>query len=140
MKIISVLLYSAGIACSQESDRPKVNATTTFRFFSTGSLQLAVNYTSATAQGEDSRCLMPSATLKKTMFKGQGSISFQWQNIDLSLLDTNQQRITTAGPEYYTNTNYIQEVDILRINFSYQLNKLTKKLKFTESEFGEKEF
>lgn len=129
-------------AVNTTSTNYSINATTTFRFLSTVSLQLAVNYTSATvtAQGEDSRFLTPSATLKKTMFKGQGSISVQWQNIDLGLLGTNQQRITTAGPEYYTNTNYIQEVDILRINFSYQLNKLTKKLKFTESEFGEKEF
>jgi hypothetical protein len=58
----------------------------------------------------------------------------------MGLMGTNQQRITTQGQDFYTSTNYIQEVDILRVNFSYQLNKLARKLKFTESEFGEKEF
>jgi outer membrane receptor protein involved in Fe transport len=119
-----------------------INANTTFKLLSTLSLQLTVNYTSATvtAQGEDSRFLIPSATLKKTLLKGQGSISLQWQNIDLGLLETNEQRMTTRGQGFYTSTNYIQEVDIVRVNFSYQINKLAKKLKFTESEFGEKEF
>jgi outer membrane receptor protein involved in Fe transport len=127
---------------NRSSTNYSINANTTLKFLSTVSLQLTVSYTSATAtaQGEDSRFLIPSATLKKTVFEGHGSVSLQWQNIDLGLLETNEQRMTTAGDGYYTSTNYIQEVDIFRVNFSYQLNKLTKKLKFTESEFGEKEF
>ncbi len=84
--------------------------------------------------------LIPSATIRKTILKGQGNISLQWQNIDLGLLETNEQRITTRGENFYTSTNYIQEVDILRLNFSYQLNKLARRIRFTESEFGEKEF
>lgn len=101
-----------------------------------------VDYTSetVTAQGKDSKFLIPTATLKKTILKGQGSLSLRWQNIDLGWLESNEQRLTTSGDEFYSSTNYIQEVDILRVNFSHQLNKLGKKLKFTESEFGEKEF
>jgi len=119
-----------------------VNGNTTFLIQPSLTLQLSVNYTSrtVTAQGVDSRFLIPSAVLKKVIAKGQGAISVQWQNIDMGLLETNEQRITTRGSDFYTSTNYIQEVDIIRVNVSYQLNKLAKKLKFTESEFGEKEF
>ncbi|MDJ1493798.1 TonB-dependent receptor [Cytophagaceae bacterium DM2B3-1] len=119
-----------------------VNGNTTIRVFPSLTFQVNVNYTSrtVTAQGEDSRFLIPSATLKKTLWKGQGSVSLQWQNIDLGMLGSNEQRLTTHGSNFYTSTNYIQEVDVFRLNFSYQFNKLSKKLKFTESEFGEKEF
>lgn len=119
-----------------------INANTTFLIQPSLTLQLTVNYTSktVTAQGEDSEFLIPSLTLKKLILKGQGSFSLQWQNIDMGWLTTNEQRITTQAEGFYTSTNYIYEVDVLRVNFSYQLNKLAKKIKFTESEFGEKEF
>ncbi|RAV99020.1 outer membrane beta-barrel family protein [Pseudochryseolinea flava] len=119
-----------------------INGSSTFKLPSATTIQLAVNYTSATitAQGEDSRYLIPSVTVKKNILKGSGALSLQWQNIDLGMFDTNEQRITTVGENFYTTTNYIQETDIIRLNFSYQFNKLNKKVKFTESEFGEKEF
>jgi outer membrane receptor protein involved in Fe transport len=119
-----------------------INGNTTLQILPSLTFQLTVNYTSrtVTAQGEDSRFLIPSATLRKTLWKGQGSVSVQWQNIDMGFLGTNQQRITTRGSNFYTSTNYIQEVDVIRVNISYQLNKLARKIKFTESEFGEKEF
>lgn len=119
-----------------------LNANTTFKLIKTVTLQLTLNYTSetATAQGSDSRFVIPSATLRKTFWDGQASLSLQWQNIDIGLFDANQQRLTTRGDGFYTSTNYIQEVDVLRLNFSYQINKLVKKVKFTESEFGEREF
>jgi hypothetical protein len=60
--------------------------------------------------------------------------------MDLGLLPTNEQRITTRGRDFFTTTNYIYEVDIFLINLSFNLNQLSKKVKFTESEFGEKEF
>ena len=119
-----------------------INGNTTFKLPAATSIQLALNYTSATitAQGEDSRFLIPSAVIKKAILKGAGSISLQWQNIDFGMFDTNEQRIETSGDIFYTSTNYIQEKDVFRFNISYQFNKLTKKVKFTESEFGEKEF
>jgi hypothetical protein len=39
----------------------------------------------------------------------------------------------------HTSANYIQETD-LRFNLSYQINQVNKKVKFMESEFGEKRF
>lgn len=60
--------------------------------------------------------------------------------MDLGLLKSNEQRITTRGRDFYTTTNYIYEVDVFLINLSFNLNQLSKKVKFTESEFGEKEF
>jgi len=119
-----------------------INGNTTFKIQPLLTLQLTVNYTSrtVTAQGEDTRFLIPTLALKKILLKNQGSVSLQWQNIDLGMNESNRQRITTKGEGFYTSTNYIQEVDIFRINFSYQFSKLGKKLKFTESEFGEKEF
>ncbi len=119
-----------------------VNANTAFSIRPSLSLQVTVNYTSrtVTAQGEDSRFLIPSITLKKTILQGRGDLNLQWQNIDLGLFDANQQRITTQGDGFFTSTNYIYEVDVIRLNFAYTFNKLAKKINFAESEFGEKEF
>ena len=64
----------------------------------------------------------------------------QWQNMDLGLLNTNRQRITTRGIDFYSTTNYIIETDVLMLNFSFNLNALNKKTKLPSSEFGEKEF
>jgi outer membrane receptor protein involved in Fe transport len=118
----------------------KVNST--FRITPEFTAQLTVNYTSptVTAQGEDSDLLLPSATIRKTLLKGKASVSLQWSNIDLGLLKSNEQVLATRGPGFYSATNYIQEVDVFRLNLSYQISGLTGKLRLTESEFGEKEF
>lgn len=72
--------------------------------------------------------------------KGRMTALLQWQNMDLGLIRSNEQRISTWAPDFYTTTNYIYEVDVFMLNFSYNLNKLAKKLKLPGSEFGEKEF
>jgi len=119
-----------------------LNANGTFNLNKNWSLTANVNYTSAkpTAQGEDSRFLSPNMSLKKTILDGKGSIGFQWQNINFGNMDSNQQRITTSGSDFYTTTNYIYETNVLLLNFSYNFNKLTSKNKLPTSEFGEKEF
>jgi ferric enterobactin receptor len=119
-----------------------INANTTFKLSPTLQLQAALNYLSkrVTAQGEDSRFLNPSLSAKKTFLKGKMAASLQWQNIDLGLLGSNRQRITTWGKDFYTTTNYIQETDIFLINLSFNLNQTSKKAKLPSSEFGEKEF
>ena len=66
--------------------------------------------------------------------------TLQWQNIDLGMKESNRQRITTSGTNFYTTTNYIYETDVLMLNLGFNLNKLTRKLKLPGSEFGEKEF
>jgi outer membrane receptor protein involved in Fe transport len=119
-----------------------LNTNTTFNLDKTLSLTANVNYTSAkpTAQGEDSRFLSPNLNANKTILNGNGTIGLQWQNINFGNMDSNQQRITTFGTDFYTTTNYKYETNVLLLNFSYNLNKLTNKNKLPTSEIGEKEF
>jgi outer membrane receptor protein involved in Fe transport len=119
-----------------------VNANTNVQLTRSWSVQGNVNYLSErpTAQGEDSRFLSPNISVKKTFLNGRISAMLQWQNINLGFMGSNQQRITTRGPDFYTTTNYIYETDVLMISMSFNLNKLTSKLKLPKSEFGEKEF
>lgn len=119
-----------------------LNANGTFNLDKNWSLTANVNYTSAkpTAQGEDSRFLVPNMSIKKTILDGKGSLGLQWQNINFGNMDSNQQRITTYGSDFYTTTNYIYETNVLLLNFSYNFNKLSSKNKLPTSEFGEKEF
>lgn len=119
-----------------------INSNTTFHITSSFSLQASVNYLSirVTAQGEDSRYLVPNLTLKKTFLDNRLAASIQWQNIDLGMHETNRQRITTWGEHFYTTTNYIYETDLLLINLSFNMNKMNGKAKLPASEFGDKEF
>jgi len=107
------------------------------------SVQFALNYLSqrVTAQGEDSRFYTPSLSFKKSFLNERLTLNAIWQNMDLGLLKTNEQRITTYRPgEFYTTTNYIQEVDIFMLNLSFQINGNKNRAKFVKSEFGDKEF
>ncbi|WP_425638253.1 TonB-dependent receptor domain-containing protein [Algoriphagus yeomjeoni] len=120
-----------------------INANTSFDLGKNWEVQLAVNYLSPTntAQGEDSRFLSPNLNLQKTFLDGRLSTTLQWLNIDMGLLSTNEQRITTwREGEFYTTTNYVYEVDVIQFNLSYTFNKLKNNSKFIKSEFGEKEF
>jgi hypothetical protein len=71
---------------------------------------------------------------------GRLTALLQWQNMDMGLLNSNEQRISTSATDFYTTTNYIYEVDVVMLNLSFNLNKLKNKLKLPGSEFGEKEF
>lgn len=49
--------------------------------------------------------------------------SLQWLNMDMGLLPTNEQRITTWRKDaFYTTTNYVLEVDMILLNLSYTIN------------------
>lgn len=106
------------------------------------SVQGNVNFLSArpTVQGEDSRFLSPNLSLKHTFLDGALTALVQWQNIGMGILPSNEQRITTWAPDFYTTTNYIYEVDVIMLNLSFNLNRLTRQLRLPGSEFGEKEF
>lgn len=119
-----------------------LNANTTFKIAPALQVQWAISYLSkrVTAQGEDSRFVNPSLSVKRTFLKGKLAATLQWQNMDLGIVGANRQRITTWGKDFYTTTNYIQETDIFLINLSYNLNQLTRKAKLPSSEFGEREF
>ena len=119
-----------------------INTNQSFTASKTLSFQFNLNYLSnrPTAQGEDSRFIIPNSSVKKTFLDGKLSASLLWQNMGLGIIPTNEQRITTTGNNFFTTTNYIQEKDIFMINISFNFNQLTKKLKLPNSEFGEREF
>ena len=119
-----------------------INANTNYNFSSSFSAQLAFNYLSerVTAQGRDSEFYNPSLSLRKTFRDKKISIGLQWLNIDMGLWGANEQRITTERNNFFTTTNYVYEVDIVQLSFTYQLNQPSKKVTIPESEFGKKEF
>jgi outer membrane receptor protein involved in Fe transport len=120
-----------------------VNANSTITFSKSTSLQFTFNYLSArnTAQGEDSEFYSPNLSLRKSFLNNKLVATLQWQNMDLGLLNTNQQRITTSRQgEFFTTTNYVYEVDMILLNLSYSFNKNKNESKFIESEFGKREF
>ncbi|PXX29654.1 outer membrane beta-barrel family protein [Arenibacter sp. ARW7G5Y1] len=119
------------------------NVNSTYSFWENASLQFTFNYLSDTntAQGEDSRFYSPNLSFRKSFFDDKLTATLQWQNMDMGLLETNEQRITTfKANEFYTTTNYRYEVDMISINLSYTFNAIKNKAKFIESEFGKKEF
>lgn len=119
-----------------------INANTTVQLIPTMSMQAGFSYLSRriTAQGVDSRFYNPNLTLRKTFWDKKIAATLQWRYIDMGLLNSNEQRITTVRDDFYTTTNYVYEVDVLMIGISYQLNQPSKKMKFIKSEFGDKEF
>ncbi|TKD67306.1 TonB-dependent receptor domain-containing protein [Flavobacterium sp. ASW18X] len=120
-----------------------LNTNSTYAFTDTASLQFTFNYLSAknTAQGEDSEFFAPNLSFRKSFLDNRLVATLQWQNIDLGLLNTNEQRITTFRPgAFFTTTNYVYEVDMVFLNLSYSFNKRKNKSRFIESEFGKREF
>ncbi|MDO5972025.1 TonB-dependent receptor [Flavivirga aquimarina] len=120
-----------------------INLNSTVSFWENASLQFTFNYLSDrnTAMGEDSRYYSPNLVFRKTFLDDKLVATLQWQNIDMGLLNTNEQRITTSRPnEFFTTTNYVYEVDMVFLNLSYTFNKVKNKSKFIESEFGKREF
>ncbi len=120
-----------------------INLNSTYNFWKNASVQFTFNYLSdrITAQGEDSRFYSPNLTLSKAFLNKSLTATLQWQNIDLGLLNTNEQRITTFRPDdFFTTTNYIYEVDMVTLNLTYIFKDGKNKSKFIESEFGQREF
>ncbi len=141
-------LFDTKIPVDAHSFSYTLNVNATAQVIPTMSVQVSLNYQSrkATAQGEDSQLISPHMSIKKSFLKGRLVSTLQWQNISMGLIPSNEQRIATwsrtnlSQPGFYTTTNYKHEVDIIMINLTYQLNSLKPKLKFTKSEFGDKEF
>lgn len=119
-----------------------INAYTTVDISKSLSAQVAFNFLSetVTAQGEDSAFYNPSMVIRKSFKDNRWNVALQWQNIDMGLLRSNEQRITTYRNNFFTTTNYVYEVDIVQLTLSYQLNQTKKNLKLPDSEFGKKEF
>lgn len=135
-------LFDNSVPVNNSSWQYSVNANTSFLVTPTLDVQWDINYLSArvTAQGKDGRFVIPDLSVKQTFLKGRLYTMLQWQNMDLGIFGSNQQRITTSGVDFYTTTNYILETDIFLINIGFNLNQPGKKSKLPTSEFGEKEF
>ncbi len=136
------LLNEPVIKIDHSGSAYSLNANSTFKLTSSWNLEANVNYLSSrpTAQGEDSRYLIPNLSLRKTFFDNQLTATVQWQNIDLGMNESNRQRITTWGDDFRTTTNYIYETDFVMVNLSYKLNWKNGRNRLPSSEFGEKEF
>ena len=119
-----------------------ISASTGVTFTKTFGGQIGIDYLSerVTAQGTDSRFFNPYLSLRKEFPKQRLSFTFQWQNIDLGLWKANEQSITTRQADFFTTTNYVYEVDILRLAVSYQFTRVRREEERVESEFGGREF
>jgi ferric enterobactin receptor len=119
-----------------------INGTSSFQLDKTWSIQLSANYQSKrpTAQGQDGAFFVPGTTIKKSLLAGRLKVSLLWQNMNMGFLGANKQRITTAGPAFFTTTNYISETDVFLLNVGFSLSRFTSKLKLPVSETGDREF
>ena len=120
-----------------------MNFNSTFLFSDTAFAQFTLNYLSSriTAQGKDSEYYSPNLTYVKRFWNNQLTVSMQWKNIDMGLLNTNEQRISTQrSSEFYTTTNYVYEVDMILLSLSYNFKNRKNTTNFIDSEFGKREF
>jgi iron complex outermembrane receptor protein len=120
-----------------------MNFNSTFLFSDTAFAQFTLNYLSSriTAQGKDSEYYSPNLTYVKRFWNNQLTVSMQWKNIDIGLLNTNEQRISTQrSREFYTTTNYVYEVDMILLSLSYNFKNRKNTTNFIDSEFGKREF
>ena len=120
-----------------------LNLNSTYNFSNSSFVQLNFNYLSnkITAQGKDSEYYSPNLILVRRFWDNQLTVSLQWKNIDMGLMNSNEQRITTQREgEFYTTTNYVYEVDMILLSLSYNFKNRKNTTKFIESEFGKREF
>ena len=120
-----------------------LNLNSTYNFSNSSFVQLNFNYLSnkITAQGKDSEYYSPNLIFVRHFWDNQFTVSLQWKNIDMGLMNSNEQRITTQREgEFYTTTNYVYEVDMILLSLSYNFKNRKNTTKFIESEFGKREF
>ena len=120
-----------------------LNLNSTYNFSNSSFVQLNFNYLSnkITAQGKDSEYYSPNLIFVRRFWDNQLTVSLQWKNIDMGLMNSNEQRITTEREgEFYTTTNYVYEVDMILLSLSYNFKNRKNTTKFIESEFGKREF
>ncbi|MBZ4190320.1 TonB-dependent receptor domain-containing protein [Niabella beijingensis] len=139
---ISGSIFDGTLPVSNNSWVYTINTSQTFTLPANWLLQLSVNYLSerVTAQGEDSRFLTPHFLVKKTTKDKRWYFQLQWLNIDAGMKESNRQRITTYGADFYTTTNYIYEPDQFQLSLGFNLSRRNRKISLPQSEIGEKEF
>ena len=120
-----------------------LNFNSTYRFSDKAFAQFTLNYISSliTAQGKDSEYYSPNLSFVRRFWDNQLTASLQWKNIDMGLMNSNEQSITTQRvDEFYTTTNYVYEVDMILLSLSYNFRNRKNTAKFIDSEFGKREF
>ena len=120
-----------------------LNLNSTYNFSNSSFVQLNFNYLSnkITAQGKDSEYYSPNLIFVRRFWDNQLTVSLQLKNIDMGLMNSNEQRITTQREgDFYTTTNYVYEVDMILLSLSYNFKNRKNTTKFIESEFGKREF
>lgn len=119
-----------------------VNTTQSITLPCNWSAKVSINYISetVTAQGRDSRFLSPNLVIKKTSSDNRWQMQLSWLNIDAGMKQTNRQRITTWGDNFFTTTNYIYEPDQFQLTIGYSISRKNRKINLPQSEIGEKEF
>lgn len=135
-------IFNGAIAINNNSWVYSINSTQSFTLPKNWLLQFSINYLSerATAQGKDSRFLTPHFIVKKTSNDNRWNFQVQWLNMDAGLKESNRQRITTYGSNFYTTTNYIYEPDQIQFSIGFNLSRKNRKITLPVSEIGEKEF
>lgn len=135
-------LFNNSIAIKNSSWVYSINATESFSLTQNWLVQFSINFLSerATAQGEDSRFLTPHLTIKKSSSDKRWNAQLQWLNLDPGFNQSNRQRITTYGSDFYSTTNYVYEVNQLQLSIGYNLTRKNRKINLPVSEIGEKEF
>ncbi len=133
---------SLGQQVQRNSWNYSFNVNTSLDLGSNWDLVFNLNYLSRiiTVQGEDSRFFSPNTTVKKSLMDNRLSFALQWRNMGLGFLDSNRQRISGQGDGFFTSTHYIYERDVILLTATFRINQLNKKINFTESEFGDREF
>ncbi|NDE10805.1 MAG: TonB-dependent receptor [Chitinophagia bacterium] len=135
-------IFNGQVAVNNSSWVYSFTSTQSFSLPKNWSMQLSINYLSekVTAQGKDSRFLTPHFTVKKISADKKWSFQMQWLNIDAGFKQSNRQRITTYGKDFYTTTNYIYETDQFQFSIGYSVAKKNRKINLPTSEMAEKEF
>lgn len=135
-------LFNNTVVVNSSGNVYSFNSNISFQINPSVSAQFNLTYLSAknTAQGIDSRFYQPNISLRKAMLSNKLFMTIQWQNTAFGNMKVNEQTISTWGKNFYTYTNYIQERNILMVNFTYNFRSNNKKIKLTNSEFGEREF
>ncbi len=97
-----------------------------------------VNYLSksVTTQGMDSELLLSNASLKYTLWKNTGNLTFQVQNV----FNTNIQTIQTQTKDFYSSTDYRKWDRVFQISLGFRINDRGQKVKSTKTDYGEKDF
>lgn len=97
-----------------------------------------VNYLSksVTTQGMDSELLLSNASLKYTLWKNTGNLTFQVQNV----FNTNIQTIQTQTKDFYSSTDYRKWDRVFQISLGFRINDRGQKVKSTKTDYGERDF